>query len=264
MRNTTCRWAMGALGVLALSLPQVANAAVYSNASLKGSYGFELNLHTASTSAIQFTDLGILTFDGAGNVHGSSSYVSEGTVTPSTFVGVYSVSANGSGVLTVTGGPQFALLLDSLSGGVASDVEMLRTDDTANESVSGNAVLQSTVPHTYNSADLRGTYFVQGYTISNDSTVNQTNSLAVDIFDGKGHVTLSLADVNDGVYTKQTASGTYLVNQDGTYSATLLIGGVTVNYIGVLNSAPLGHAKGAQATVVNDPRNVAYFISAHQ
>jgi hypothetical protein len=62
------------------AMPMLASATVYSNASLHGTYSFLGVAHNAIPTADQFAKLGIIKFDGAGNVDITSYTVSHGVV----------------------------------------------------------------------------------------------------------------------------------------------------------------------------------------
>lgn len=91
---------VGILIFMAIALALPAQAATFNNTSLKGSYSFLTSLWTASVSTNQFGMLGVMTFDGAGDVTGSYTSVSWDTVQTGTFSGTYTVSSNGIGAIT--------------------------------------------------------------------------------------------------------------------------------------------------------------------
>ena len=57
----------GVLIFMMIALALSAQAATFSKASLKGSYGFLINRWTANGNTNQFAVVGVMTFDGAGN-----------------------------------------------------------------------------------------------------------------------------------------------------------------------------------------------------
>jgi hypothetical protein len=233
-------------------------AEVYSNASLKGAYGYLVTLHTADPTTTVFASIGIATFDGAGNVSVKNADVVLGVVTKTTFSGTYTVNANGSGAFSLSGGPQYAMTLDSVARGVATDVQLLKTSDTANEVVTGHAVLQSTTPKTYTLKDTKGTVFVTGYITSPISSYPQGYSIGSDTCDGKGNLTASYVQMYNGQYAQVNAKGTLTVNADGSGTSTLTVGGATTNYITVLNSI------GAMSVVIGVPYNLVAYAEAHK
>jgi hypothetical protein len=75
----------------------------FSNASLKGGYEFLTAKWPSQQSASAQNDLGIFTFDGAGNVKASITEDKAGKVTTITASGNYSVNSDGSGSMSLTG-----------------------------------------------------------------------------------------------------------------------------------------------------------------
>jgi hypothetical protein len=233
-------------------------AAGFSNASLRGAYGYLVTLHTSDPSTTVFANLGIMTFDGAGNVSGKNSQVALGVVTNSTYSGTYTVNANGTGAITLSGGPQFAMALDSVAGGVATDVQLLKTNDTANEVVSGHAVLQSTKPKTFTLKDTKGTGSDIIYVTSPISYYPQGAVVGIVSGDGKGNFTYSYAQVSNGQYSQLIQKGTETINPDGTGTSTSTIGGSTINDIVVFNSV------GAMAVEIGIPYNFVIYGESHK
>ena len=85
----------------AMAVPMaLAQAPAYNNGSLKGSYGFLIAQWTSSPSESAFNSLGVMTFDGAGNLSGSFTTNAGGTVITGTFSGTYSVNSNGTGSMS--------------------------------------------------------------------------------------------------------------------------------------------------------------------
>ncbi len=109
---------VGVLVFLTLALALSAQAASFSNASLKGSYSFLTNLRTANVNTPQFAAVGVMTFDGAGNVTGSYTSISDHAVQSGALGGTYVVKSNGTGTLNLTTGltAQFAITLNSTVG----------------------------------------------------------------------------------------------------------------------------------------------------
>jgi hypothetical protein len=260
----TKRWRrLAVLLAAAAAGPLSASAATYSNASLKGVYSVLGVLRTANAATTQTATLGLVTFDGAGNASASLSSVALGAVTTGAYAGTYAVNANGTGLLTLTGGPTLALTLDSLSGAVAGTVEILDVSDSANEIGAGQAVLQTAAAHVYGVKSIKGTFFFTAASFPADPSLSQAAAIGVDTFDGKGGFTATFANVTNGVYTQVTVPGVYTINADGTGTATLL-GGYNTRYITVLNTAPGAAAKGFQAVIVGDPNNEVETITGRQ
>jgi len=226
--------------VLALS----AQAATFSKASLKGSYSFLTNLWTANTSTDQFAMVGVLTFDGAGNVTGSYTSLSLQTFQTGTLGGTYTVSSNGTGTITFTTGStaQFAITLDSTAAKVSHGVQLLQTNDSNNEIVSGTAVLQSTTTETYSVASLKGNFSFQWNLWTAEVSEPQGSGVGIVTLDGKGNSKFSQTYMLDGGLYTETTTGTYTVNSDGSVS----VSSNNSQTACVLNTVAAGHAKGAQ------------------
>jgi hypothetical protein len=244
---------VGVLIFMTVALALSAQATTFSNASLKGSYSFSTVLWTANVNTNEFAMVGVLTFDGAGNMTGSYTSVSGGVPQTGTLGGTYTVNSNGTGTMTFTSGStaQFAINLDSTAAGVAHGVELLQTNDSNNEIVSGTAVLQSTTTETYSVASLKGNFAVQ----SNMWTANpnQAETATVDLwtFDGKGNLKDSYSVMEGGVLFTSTVTGTYTVNPDGSGSVSET--GLSIAF--ALNSVAAGKAKGLQLEVFSGSGN---------
>ena len=228
--------------VIAIALP--AQAATFSNASLKGGYSFLTNLRTANGSTNQFAMVGVMTFDGAGNLTGSFTSISATTVQSGVLGGTYTVNSNGTGTITLTTGStaQFAISLNSTTAGLAHGVQLLQINDSSNEIISGSAVLQSTTTMTYNLASLKGSFAFQYNPWTDDVSLAEDGGVGIFTFDGRGNVKSSETIVFDGVVFVGTAPFTYTVNADG--SGTMLASGKGPQIAFALNSVTAGHAKG--------------------
>ena len=182
-----------------------AQATKFSNASLKGSYSFLTELWTANANTSPFGMAGILTFDGAGTVTGSYTSVTGGVAQSGALGGTYTVNLNGSGTITLTTGStaQFAVTLDSTAAKVAHGVQLVQTNDSNNEIVSGTAVLQSPTAETYSVANLKGNFALQRNQWTADVNQMETSGADFYTFDGKGNFKLSEAYVADGCFTPE-------------------------------------------------------------
>jgi hypothetical protein len=236
---------LGILFLITIALALSAQATTYKKASLKGSYGFLTNLWTADSSTDQIAMVGILTFNGAGKVIGSYTTVSLEVVKTGTLGETYTVSSNGTGKITLTTGSTavFAIVLNNpTAAGLAQGVQLLQTNDSNNEVVSGTAVLQSTTAQTYSVASINGNFSFQWNLWWASPSGYQGSQLGTCNFDGKGGFKSSSTSVLDGVTKTQTQTGTYTVNADGSGTITLPGAGIVF----VLNSADAGQAHGAQ------------------
>jgi len=229
--------------VLALSV----QAATFNQASLNGSYGFLTNLWTANVSTKQFAMVGVMAFDGAGNVTGSFTSISWDTVKTGTLGGTYTVNSKGTGTIHFTTGSKakFAITLNSPVAGVAQGVQLLQTNDNNDEIISGTAVLQSTTAQTYSLASLNGSFSIQYNPRTADVSQSEDGGIGIFTFDGNGNVKSSETIMYGGVFYKGSGTFKYAVNSDG--SGTIQAsGGNGPNFAFALNSVAAGKAKALQ------------------
>ena len=244
---------VGILIFMAIAIALPAQAATFSKASLKGSYSFLTNLWTANGATSQFAMVGVLTFDGAGNVAGSYTAMSGTTMTSGTLGGTYTVISNGTGTLTFTSGSsaQYAITLNSTTAKVAHGVQLLQINDSNNEIISGTAVLQATTAATYSVASLKGNFAFQYNPWTADGSLGEDGGTGIFTFDGKGNLNVSITSVYDGqVFTNSSLTGIYSVNSDG--SGSLSVGSKhTPQLAFALNTVTAGLAKGLQFVDTN-------------
>ncbi len=69
--------------------------------TIKGSYGY---LNTGTAFGTSLASVGVMTFDGAGNITGNDTNSFGGSISSSAFTGSYTVNANCAGTLTVNFG----------------------------------------------------------------------------------------------------------------------------------------------------------------
>ena len=250
---------VGVLIFVTIALALSAQAAGFSNASLKGGYSFLVNRWTADVTANQFAVMGVMTFDGAGNVTASYTMISGGSVTTGTLGGTYAVKSNGTGTIKFTTGtnpPQFAITLNSTAAGVAHGVQLLQTNDSSNEVVSGTALLQSTTAGKYSVANVKGNFGFQWNEWTADVNNSQEGCVGIVSFDGKGNLKGSQKNMSGGVLKTGTFTGTYTVNPDGSGSMSMTDNrGDKSQTAFALNSVAAGQAKGAQFLVTSTGGN---------
>ena len=179
-----------------------------------------------------------------------------GQVTTGNEAGTYTVKSNGTGTISASKGTQLAITLNSTAAGVAHGVQFLVTNDTSNEIESGTATLQSTAAGNYSVANLKGKFGYQWNEWTADVNAPQEGDVGVVSFDGKGNISVSDVDVDDGVVHKGTLTGTYTVNSDGTGSIALTSKNGNSQYAFALNSVAAGQAKGLQFLLTSTTRNV--------
>lgn len=242
-RNYVQAWI---LILVSLLLAPPAQAATFGDASLKGSYSFLTSLATANASTNQFAMVGVLAFDGAGNVTGSYTSISSATVHSGSLGGTYSVKSDGTGTITFTTGSTavFAIVIDSTTAGLAHGLQLLETSDTSNEIISGTAVLQSTASATYSLASLKGNFVLQYTPHTADPSLEEDGGIGIFIFDGKGNVKSSETIMFGGSLFTGSGTFTYTVNADGL--GTISPTGKGPQFAFAVNTATAAKAKALQ------------------
>jgi len=200
----------------------VAQSPAFNNGSLKGSYGFLMAKWTSTSSESAWNVVGVMTFDGAGDLSGSFTENKAGSVDTGTFTGTYSVKSNGTGSMSFTssngGNVTLALVIDASS----KNLQLMETDcknkpcDSVN---SGAAIAQ--VSTSFSNASLKGAY---GWLINKwtpDPNQPADASVGIATFDGAGNMKVTGTDNTAGTITSIKLSGTYSVNSDGTGSYAL-------------------------------------------
>ena len=175
----------------------------FTNANLSGQYAYQINGYDINAGAF-FREAGVFTADGKGNISaGEDDFAESGSIISDTSSGSYSISANGTGILTINfssgDGIEFAVTAVS-SSKVYLGVSAVASGAPVNGS--GFALLQtasavSTVPN--------GTFVFTQHNISN----SQGSSSAV------GRVTVSGGAV----------SGNEDVNRAGAINSPTITGG---------------------------------------
>ena len=173
--------------------------------------------------------IGAVHFDGACGITGANTFGGVGgNFAQASVTGTYGLNSDGTfGVTLNLSGqstPQTYIVGVSQSGNEAVGIE---TDGT-----SAYIDLQSqltTLTSGFNTASLNGTYAA--------SCVGAGVDLNYQTFDGQGNITGVDSEYNVGVVTTNTPyTGTYTVNSDGTYQGSVLFGGSTVPFYGVLDN----------------------------
>jgi hypothetical protein len=245
---------VGGLIFLTIALALSAQAVVFSNASLKGSYSFLVNKWTADVNSTQGAQVGVVTFDGTGNVTESYTAINGGVVQTGANSGTYTVKSNGTGTINWIDGHQTAIVLNSTANGLAHGVQVLATDDNFNEVIIGTALLQSTIVQTYGVASLKGNFTFQDNLWTANVNQTQLGTIGTISFDGKGNVKGSFTLMNGGVLQTGIFTGFYTVNSDGSGTSPL---GNGAQLAFVLNNKPtlLATAKGLQFLATNTTGN---------
>jgi hypothetical protein len=241
--------------LVTMALPLSLQAAGFSSASLKGSYGFLVNKWTANSNAAQVSQVGVIAFDGAGRVAESYTAINGGVVQSATDSGTYAIRSDGTGTIDWIDGHHTAILLNSLAAGLAHGVQLLATDDNANEVIVGTAWLQSTLAQTYSLASLKGNFAYASILFTANANQPQQAAVGILSFDGKGKLKISFRSMTGGVLQTVALTGSYGVNPDGSGSLSASNGSQAVF---VLNSKPTlsGTAKGLQFLETDTSGNI--------
>jgi hypothetical protein len=212
----------------------------FSNGSLKGSYEVLLVVWTSPENVTNQGYLGIATFDGSGNVSGSFTINTGGTITTDSFSGTYSVKANGSGALSMTDAQQNKLQLALVIN--STGLQFLQTNPTGTAVMNGTGTPQGST--SFSNATLKGTYgFGENKwdTTSDPGSSEPDATLGLLTFDGVGKIKASFTDEHKGQVNITSGTGTYSVNSDGSASASVTLSNKRqVTFAVVINSAGKG------------------------
>jgi hypothetical protein len=188
--------------------------------SLNGSFGFLINASFRPQSTDNGTAvLGVMNFDGAGNVTGPYTFEIGGNSTQAaqtitgTFTGTYSRNPDGTGNVTI-----------ALDAGITVTFAMVITDSgqglqlVATNLTGGDigGIVISGVARAAQAGSVKGSY---GFQLNNSPV--PAGTIGVANFDGKGNVAVSFTSVGVGSDPNQppvmsgTLTGTYSTNPDG-------------------------------------------------
>jgi len=196
------------LGVVLSAVP----GSACSNASLTGGYGFRLiGTNTVGLAAV----VGQITADGNGNLAGSETVSSDGTISASVPVlGSYSIKSNctGTAMLNPAGMSTAKYNLVIVSSG--KRMEMIDVDTGITES--GYALAQGSSPCTV--ASFKGVFGFDGGGFNSSLIPTAFSGQAK--LDGAGNLSGSETASGGGAFTSGPISGSYSVNSDCTGSLT--------------------------------------------
>ncbi len=163
----------------------------FNNGSLKGPYEVMLNVWASKANVTNQVSVGILIFDGVGAVTCALTINTAGKITTDTFKGTYSVSANGSGSISMKDSSNKTIALALVIGSPAKNLQLLQTNPNGNTAVmTGTATAQGSGP--FSNASLKGGYAVleTSWITTSDSSSSPVpiGVVAVVTFDGVGKV----------------------------------------------------------------------------
>ena len=195
----------------------------------RGSFGFLINAWFSS-SAVDATGvaiLGVMNFDGTGNVTGPYTYEVDARgllaakTTTGTFTGTYSSNPDGAGSATIALDAGITLTLAIVTSDGGQSLQLVATDyqfPAAKCACIIGRVVLSGIARAAPAGKLNGSY---GFQLHNSPNVNV--NLGVAKFDGAGNVALSGTFVGSSDANGQptptfslTQTGTYSINPDGT------------------------------------------------
>jgi len=250
---------VGALIFVTTALALSAQAASFSEANLKGSYSYMLHKWTVAVGKNQYAEVGVMTFDGAGNMTGSATAVGGGVPKSGTLSGTYTVNPIGSGTIKITSilsnPPTYYLgfVLNSISSGLAHSFQFAQIGNHNNVVISGSAQIQSATAMQYSAASLQGSFTFLYNSWSADPKFDEIGGIGILTFDGAGNLEGWLTGVDRGVAQLLTFTGSYLVNSDGTCSGSLeLSNSSTTTLACALNSVGAQGASGLNLLVTNE------------
>jgi hypothetical protein len=227
--NSILRTIVGIVTVCGVQQALHGQAMHYDVSYLNGGYAYSINgsaTDPISGSTTRIAEAGRLAADGAGNVSGVDTVVVAGSATRRNFSGTYAINPDGSGtfVLNPSWGPQ--IHADFFAGGDGSVLRLVLTD--SGNTLSGVLEAQQSTGQAqpsqgYTAAILNGAYDcgIAGSGTDfygNITPIREVGRLAAD---GAGNLTGASTVSINGSIVRRTLTGTYLINADGSGSATL-------------------------------------------
>lgn len=229
-------------------------ATTFSYANLNGNYSFMLNIFTTDINTNQSDTIGVLSFNGKGQVNTSYVKISGGVFSSGTCNGYYSVNSNGTGVITNTtlcGQTQYEFALNSILSGIAQGFQFIRINNNNNIAESGEAIKQNS--SLFNNTNLSGNYSFLLNRLTANTNSSEIALQGVMTFNGNGKVTSSYVSAPSG--GTGFCDGTYSVNKNGIGAIIFETGCSSNQYSFVINLTTSGIAKGFQIIQTNDTNN---------
>jgi hypothetical protein len=208
----------GSASLAGLVLGLVGGAQV--STSLSGSFGFLIYISLAPTTVDSGTGLlGVMSFDGAGNVTGSYTFQRGSTSTKAaqtftgTLTGTCNPNSSGTGSVTI-----------ALDAGLTATFAMVITDGGQGLQLVGTNLIGGDVSGEVITGVARAAYaglLTGSYGFQLNNSPIPAGTIGVADFDGAGNVTVSFTSVGVGTDPNQppamsgTLTGTYSTNPDG-------------------------------------------------
>ena len=193
------------------------------NARLNGAF----HIATFILGTTSVSEIGTITFDGAGNHTITGTYSESGAVIdqPYTDSGTYAVSPDGTFTFTTTVVP--TTYTGAIKG--SGDILVFSNVSEQNEQAIGIAVKAGTAG--FSATSLDGEYHIATLAEGTASTISEIGTIE---FDGAGNHTISTTYSDSGVGNNldYDDNGTYAVSPDGTFTFTTTV--VSTTYTGAI------------------------------
>jgi len=186
----------------------------YSKSSFQGQFAFSM---AGSNASGAFFRAGSFIADSAGKLSAGLEDVNASScaaTNPISFVGTYTVSADGRGTMTFADG----CTPSTFSFVLVNNNQLQITGFDASGTATGQANLQD--PTFFNTSGLIGTYVFDFAGVHGGSALSEIGEFTSD---GLGKITGGMLDTNDGgaIFSQAPFTGSYVVNSNGRGTATL-------------------------------------------
>ncbi|HYL38133.1 MAG TPA: hypothetical protein VEV17_19610 [Bryobacteraceae bacterium] len=202
--------------------------------SFTGSFGFLLNAWNTNSAATGAAFLGVMNFQGAGNVTGSYSFVMGGNnaqapqSSAGTFTGTYSNNSDGTGSVTIAFDIGFTVTLATVITDGGQGLQLAMTNCSGGCNINGTEV--SGFARAAYTGSPNGSY---GFQLNNSPL--PAGTIGVVSFDNAGNAIVSFTSVGVGGASGQppvsagTLIGTYTMNPDGSGAINVAAAGQGAN-----------------------------------
>jgi hypothetical protein len=217
----------------------------YSTSSFQGQFAFSM---AGSNASGAFFRAGSFIADGAGKLSAGIEDVNAAScaaTNPISFVGTYTISADGRGTMTFADG----CTPSTFSFVLVNNNQLQITGFDSSGTAAGQANLQD--PTYFNAGGLIGTYVFDFAGVHGGSALSEIGEFTSD---GLGNITSGLVDTNDGgaISSQVPFTGSYVVNSDGRGTATLgslnfsfyIVSRGSAKFVGTPNTTTAGTVTG--------------------
>jgi len=213
------------LFAVTLSAARQIRPAKYSNGSLQGSYSFLTNKWLSDPTHDAVGIVGIMNFNGLGNVSSSFTVDDSGTVYTGTAAGTYSVASDGTGNVKMTYPDGSSITLFIVLNAAGKGFQAVQIDCSPSPACTSNDVYTATAVKMgaswFSNASLKGNFewmFVNWTSSQFHTAVGVVGRLT---FDGVSKVKGSITGKEGWDVGSLNFAGTYSVNSDGSGSMTM-------------------------------------------